>query len=342
MMERGRARRWLLRRAGRIRSLPTSVFGHDFPNPVGLAAGMDKRADALLAWQELGFGWMEYGGITGEPQSGNPRPRMFRAGGQRALVNRMGFNNPGCDAAAESLAMRRSRGAWPAVPVAANLGRSKAVSNENADSDYSRSLSALWPHADLFVINVSSPNTPELRELQSTGSLSHLLTSVLTTGRRLATDAGTEVKPLLIKIAPDLPDDSIRSICDTAMRAGIAGIVATNTTTVRPRADSRSAARTFGEAGGLSGRPLQERANEVCRIIHQHTDGVLPIVGVGGIDSGEAAWQRIAAGACLLQIYTGLIFEGADLAGRIVDHLNRRLAERGMASIADAVGCETS
>ena len=339
-LERRPSGRWLLRRVGRKRELEVEAFGIRFPNPIGLAAGMDKAAEALLAWQEIGFGWSEFGGITGEPQEGNPRPRMFRSGQDRALVNRMGFNNIGCDAAAERLWGRRESGLWPRIPIAANLGRSRIVTNDRASEDYRRSLSALWGHADMFVVNISSPNTPDLRDLQEDGALPELLTALREEADLLSQVDGS--KPLLVKIAPDLTDDQIRAVCDTVLQSRFDGIVATNTSLSRPEASGSRSARILAEKGGLSGRPLRQRANEVCRVIHNHTAGSLTVVGVGGIDSPAAAWERIASGATLLQIYTGLVFEGADLPGRIIDDLYRQLAIRGFANLSEAVGCEAS
>ena len=340
--EKGPSRRWTLRRIGRQRCLPSTVFGQTFGNPIGLAAGMDKRADALLAWEQLGFGWIEYGGITGQEQPGNPKPRMFRAPREQALVNRMGFNNPGCDSIAKSLIQRKQKQRWPTVPVAANIGRSKLVGNEEAEADYNRTLTALWPHADMFVINVSSPNTPDLRALQDDQTLAILLSTITGTAKKLAEDDGITAKPVLVKIAPDLTNDQIQAIADAATQSEISGIVATNTTTTRPNTTNAKSSKVFAETGGLSGRPLRQRADEVCKLLYRHTDGNLPIIGVGGIDSGATAWQRIASGASLLQLYSGLIFQGADLPGRIVEHLVRELETRGMSTIQEAIGCEAS
>jgi dihydroorotate dehydrogenase len=322
--------------------LPSNIFGHTFANPIGLAAGMDKRADALLAWEELGFGWVEYGGITAMEQPGNPKPRMFRASSEQALVNRMGFNNPGCEAITKSLEQRKQKQRWPTVPIAANIGRSKLIDNDAAEADYNRTLTALWPYADMFVINVSSPNTPDLRALQDDETLTALLSSLTATEKNLATKNGAIPKPLLVKIAPDLTDDQILAIADAASQSDISGIVATNTTTTRPNTTNAKSAKVFAETGGLSGRPLRQRADDVCKLIYRHTSGNLPIIGVGGIDSGPTAWQRIASGASLLQLYSGLIFQGADLPGKIVDHLVRELDSRGMSTIEEAIGCEAS
>ncbi len=340
--------------------LPVELFGLKFPNPVGLAAGMDKHAAAVPVWAALGFGFTELGGVTWHAQPGNPAPRMFRAVAEEALINRMGFNNPGAEALAQKLAEWRARGRWPRHPVGINLGKSKITPLEEAAGDYAASFRALRPHADFFVVNVSSPNTPNLRQLQDKSALDEILAALLevngskavvssqwsvgeSAGASAATDYGlrtTDYKPILVKVAPDLSFAALDEILELAGPRRIAGIVATNTTTARPPAGDAASQRAYAETGGLSGRPLRARSTEVIRHLHRQTKGALPIIGVGGIFTAEDAWEKITAGASLLQIYTGLVYEGPGVARAIVRGLQTRLRDRGLADLRSAVGLD--
>ena len=312
--------RMLLRILYKPKSLPSQKFSLDFSNPLGLAAGMDKKAEAMLGWETLGFGFIEVGGITEHEQGGNPKPRMFRSSKDRALINRMGFNNPGSKKMAEFLKKSRK----PGVPLLLNVGKSKITELKEAHLDYAKTVERCEPYVDGFVINVSSPNTPNLRELQKDEDLARIIEAV---------KIHSGEKPVLIKIAPDLEDMQIKSIVDTARGLGCAGIVATNTTIERPNQDGMMI-----ETGGLSGQPLRNRSTEVIRLIADHTDGKWPIIGVGGIANAEDAWEKITNGASLIQIYSALVFSGASCIKGIVNGLDKKLREAGLVSIEDAVG----
>lgn len=319
-------------------ALPTTVFGLDFPNPVGLAAGMDKRAVALPMWAAFGFGFCELGGVTWHGQPGNPKPRMFRAVTDHALINRMGFNNGGAPAMADQLADWKRRGLWPRHPVGINLGKSKITPNDQAAHDYASSFRLLWPLADFFVVNVSSPNTPNLRQLQDKSALDEILAALQLINRALARDAGTQPKPVLVKVAPDLSFEALDEILELAAPRELAGIVATNTTLARPLSLDPVATRIYQETGGLSGLPLRSRSTEVIRHLHRQSSGKVPLIGVGGIFTAADAWEKITAGASLVQVYTGLVYEGPGIAADIVDGLRERLQESGLKSLRDAVG----
>src|SRR2546429_6812406 len=329
------------------------LFGLKFPNPVGLAAGMDKHAAAVPVWEALGFGFVELGGVTWHSQPGNPAPRMFRAVSDEALINRMGFNNPGAAAIAAKLTEWRSLGFWPKHPVGINLGKSKITPLERAAEDYASSLRALWPHADFFVVNVSSPNTPNLRQLQDKSALDEILSalqevnqesatrSVVSRQLSVAADHGprtTDNKPILVKVAPDLSFEALDEIGELAGPRRIAGIVATNTTLTRPETSDPGLKQIYAEAGGLSGRPLRARSTQIIRHVYRQTEGALPLIGVGGIFNADDAWEKIAAGASLVQIYTGLVYEGPSVTKEIVTGLRQRLEASGFASLKEAVG----
>jgi len=314
------------------------VFGLNFPNPVGLAAGMDKHAAAVPVWPALGFGFSELGGVTWRAQPGNPKPRMFRAEADQALINRMGFNNAGAEAIAARLAQLRQQGRWPKHPVGINLGKSKITALESAAQDYSQSLGVLWPHADFFAVNVSSPNTPGLRQLQDPAALDEILAVLHETNAAQATAVSRAPKPILVKIAPDLSFEALDQILEIAERRHIAGMVATNTTIARPATERADLRRIYAEEGGLSGRPLAARSTEVIRHIHRQTAGRMPIIGVGGIFNANDAWEKIIAGASLIQIYTGLVYEGPDLPKNIVEGLRARMKARRFTEISQAVG----
>jgi dihydroorotate dehydrogenase len=305
--------------------LPVRLWGLEFPNPVGIAAGMDKAAAAVPAWEAMGFGFVELGGVTWHAQPGNPAPRMFRAPAEEALVNRMGFNNAGAEAVAKRLANWKARGLWPKSPVGINLGKSKITPNEQAAEDYRKSLAALWAYGDFFVLNVSSPNTPNLRELQDREALDHVLAAAQTENRKQA--GSQKTKPLLVKIAPDLTFSAIDEVLQVAEKHQLAGIVATNTTVERPEGCDEACKRAYAETGGLSGAPLRQRSTEIIRYIFERTSGRLPIIGVGGVFNADHAWEKIQAGASLVQCYTGLVYEGPSIARNIVGGLAERMAK---------------
>src|SRR3989344_1484049 len=323
---------WFMKQWYRVRhpALATRVFGLDFENPVGLAAGFDKHVRLMNLMPALGFGFMEIGTITGQAQPGNPRPRLFRLPQEKALINRMGFNNVGSSAAATRLAKRPHD-----LIIGANIGRTKIVANEHALEDYAQSFNALAPHADFVVINVSSPNTPGLRQLQDRGPLLELLMHLQKLNGLLPTR-----RPLLLKIAPDLTNDQLDDVVAMCTMAHIDGIIATNTTIAREKLTTpQSRVEQLG-AGGLSGKPVRNRATEVVRYLYHKTNGTLPIIGVGGIFSGEDAYEKIRAGASLVEVYTGMIYEGPGIVRRINKGLIKLLARDGFKSIKEAIGTQ--
>ena len=308
-------------------NLPVEIAGLRFPNPVGLAAGMDKFAAAVPMWERLGFGFAELGGVTRHSQPGNDAPRMFRAVADRALVNRMGFNNPGADAMAGRLRDWHDSGAWPSHPVGVNLGKSKATPLADAPDDYLYSFERLKNLADFFVVNVSSPNTPNLRQLQDKSALAEILAAL-----QEANDAN---RPILVKVAPDLGFDALDEILELVGPHNLAGIVATNTTIARPAESG-----LYAETGGLSGRPLARRSTEVIRHLYRQSGGRVPLIGVGGIFDAADAWEKITAGASLLQIYSGMVYEGPQITRAILKGLAKRLAREGFTELREAVGTE--
>ncbi|QNG18727.1 quinone-dependent dihydroorotate dehydrogenase [Rhodococcus triatomae] len=303
--------------------LHSSVFGVDFRAPLGLAAGFDKNGDGVDAWGPLGWGFAEIGTVTAQAQPGNPAPRLFRLPADRALVNRMGFNNHGAGSAANNL--RRRRGD---IPIGANIGKTKIVAAEDAAADYTAGARLLGPLADFVVVNVSSPNTPGLRDLQAVSSLRPLLRAVL----------DTVTVPVLVKIAPDLSDEDIDAVADLAVELGLAGIVATNTTISRDGLRTSAADVAAMGPGGLSGPPVAARSIEVLRRLHARVGDRLVLISVGGIETADQAFERILAGASLVQGYTGFIYGGPFWARRIHKDLARRVREAGFTSIRDAVG----
>ncbi|MEB3199716.1 MAG: quinone-dependent dihydroorotate dehydrogenase [Synechococcaceae cyanobacterium] len=318
----------------RAPQLEQSLFGCRFANPLGLAAGFDKNGVAAALWHLFGFGFAELGTVTWHPQPGNPKPRLFRLAEERAALNRMGFNNEGARAMRRTLERQTlpPPGQRPAV-IGLNLGKSKLTPLDLAPDDYASSLETLAPLADYAVINVSSPNTPGLRELQEESQLRRLVERL----RRLPA-----CPPLLVKIAPDLEDDAIDAIARLAYEEGLAGVIAVNTSQDRLGLGERRLAasgRCLGEeAGGLSGRPLRHRALEVLRRLRATAGPALPLIGVGGIDSPESAWERIVAGASLVQLYTGWIYEGPELVPAILRGLVQQLDRHGLRTIGEAVG----
>jgi dihydroorotate dehydrogenase len=301
--------------------LASTVFGVRFPGPLGLAAGFDKDSTGLDTWGALGFGFAEVGTVTAEPQPGNPAPRLFRLPADRALLNRMGFNNQGASAIAVRLDRRDHD-----VPIGVNIGKTKLASPELAAEDYRTSARLVGPLADFLVVNVSSPNTPGLRDLQAVEALRPILAAV-------RSEIST---PVLVKIAPDLSDDEIDEIADLAVELGLAGIVATNTTVSFEGLETPGVAKLG--PGGVSGPPLAERSLDVLRRLYARVGDKLVLVSVGGIETADDAWQRITAGASLLEGYTGFIYGGGLWAKRIHDGIANRLHDGGFTSLADAVG----
>jgi dihydroorotate dehydrogenase len=301
--------------------LESTVFGVRFPGPVGLAAGFDKDGTGLNTWGALGFGYAEIGTVTAQAQPGNPRPRMFRLADDRALLNRMGFNNRG----AGELALRLARHSSD-VPIGVNIGKTKATPPEGAVADYAESARLVGPLAAFLVVNVSSPNTPGLRDLQAVESLRPILTAV---------KAQTKT-PVLVKIAPDLSDADVDEIADLAVELGLAGIVATNTTVSRDGLATRGV-DDLGP-GGVSGPPVARRSAEVLRRLHHRVGDRLVLISVGGIETADDAWDRITSGASLVQGYTGFVYGGGSWARDVHDGLARRLRDGGFATLADAVG----
>jgi dihydroorotate dehydrogenase len=289
--------------------LEKRVFGLKFANPVGLAAGFDKNAVALPAWQALGFGFIEAGTVTARGQPGNMKPRIFRLPEQKAVINRLGFNNEGADAVAQRLGLLKKSGLWPQIPVGINLGKSKVTPIEEATADYLLSFERLQHYGDYFVLNVSSPNTPNLRKLQDRTALDDLFGHMQ---RRNA-----DRKPLLVKIAPDLEWEAIEEILTLVKEHEISGIIATNTTI-----DHSSVVPEKQQQGGLSGEPLRKRATEIVKFITSKSE--TPVIAVGGIMDADAAMEKFDAGATLVQLYTGYIYRGPSLIGEICERLLAR------------------
>ena len=290
------------------RPKPKVLFGVKFPNPIGVAAGLDKNGVAMPAWAALGFGFIEIGTVTAKPQAGNPKPRIFRFPEERALVNRLGFNNDGADVIAERMHKLRESGRWPAVPVGINIGKSKATPLGQATDDYLYSFRLLREFADYIALNVSSPNTPGLRELQEPAALSRLI-------RAIRDEDQKNPKPVLVKIAPDLSPAELEEIITTCEQNNVAGIVATNTTL-----DHSSIPAARDQEGGLSGAPLRERSTALVRAIAARS--TIPVVASGGIFDAESAHEKFDAGASLLQVYTGYIYRGPGLLREIIESLS--------------------
>ncbi len=291
-------------RVFRPASRPKTVFGVKFPNPIGLAAGLDKDGVALPAWGALGFGFIEIGTVTAKPQPGNLKPRIFRFPEQRALINRLGFNNDGADAIAKRLRRLRDSGRWPAIPVGINIGKSKVTPLEKSTEDYLYSFRLLQEFADYIALNVSSPNTPGLRELQKPAALSRLL--------RAIRDENRAAKPLIVKISPDLSPAELHGIVTTCEQSEVAGIIATNTTL-----DHSSIPPEREQDGGLSGPPLREKSTAMVREIVARSK--IPVIASGGICDAESAREKFEAGAQLLQVYTGYVYRGPRLLGEIME-----------------------
>jgi dihydroorotate dehydrogenase len=313
-----------------IPSMPQSLWGLDFTNPIGLAAGFDKDGMAAGLWPHFGFGFAEMGTVTQHAQPGNPQPRLFRLPEDGAALNRMGFNNQGAAALAQRLAREHT------YPLGINLGKSKITPLEAAAQDYLESFRLLRGLGAYFVVNVSSPNTPGLRSLQAIDQLEPIFAGL----QQENTDGTQLLKPMLVKIAPDLADGDIIAIVELAQQYKLDGIIATNTTVRRDQLKTTTIAGKpiDQEAGGISGKPVRSRATEVIRLIYQETQGQLPIVGVGGIFTADDAWEKITAGASLLQVYTGWIYEGPGMVKRVLTGLQAKLEAQGLSRITDAVG----
>lgn len=311
--------------------MSSRLFGVDFPSPIGLAAGLDKNAEAVKGFSSIGFGFMEVGTVTPLAQPGNPKPRLFRLPSDEALINRMGFNNLGAEEMAKRLAALKSR----PVPIGVNIGKNKATPNEEAHLDYKKCIAALYPYADFFVVNISSPNTPDLRNLQHGNELALLLEAVMAEMKSQAEHFGAE-KAVLVKIAPDVSPQELEYMVNTIARSGVSGVIATNTTLAR---DGLSHAHA-GETGGLSGKPLQKKSTEIISQIYMQTDGKLPIIGSGGIFTAEDAYEKIKAGASLVEIYTALIYEGPEINRKLHRQLGELLRKDGYRHISEAVGAD--
>ncbi len=309
--------------------LLSQVWGKAFRNPIGLAAGFDKNCVALRGLTSLGFGFIEVGTVTPRPQPGNPKPRLFRLDEDRAIINRLGFNNDGLPAFVSRLSARTRDGG---VVIGANVGANK--DSPDRIEDYAEGARAVAPHADYIVVNVSSPNTPGLRSLQTLDNLTRIFDGV----REARREAGAEGVPVVLKLAPDLDRNELHAICEFAVDRSVEGIVATNTTIERP---AGLASRHRSETGGLSGAPLFERSTEVLTDIYRRTGGAIPIVGVGGIASAQDAYRKIRAGASLVQIYSALIFHGPGIVSEISRDLARLLREDGFTGLEQAVGIDS-
>ncbi|MFH8790183.1 quinone-dependent dihydroorotate dehydrogenase [Streptomyces roseoverticillatus] len=323
--------------APRHKALRTEALGLRMHGPFGLAAGFDKNAAAIDGMSMLGFDHVEVGTVTAQPQPGNPKKRLFRLVADRALINRMGFNNDGSAAVAERLAARK---AVFRTAVGVNIGKTKIVPEEEAVADYVTSTERLAAHADYLVVNVSSPNTPGLRNLQATEALRPLLAAVREAADRTVTSRRV---PLLVKIAPDLADEDVDAVADLAVELGLDGIIATNTTIAREGLGLRTPKRTVEAigAGGLSGAPLKARSLEVLSRLYARVGNRITLVGVGGIETADDAWERILAGASLVQGYSAFIYEGPFWCRKIHKGLAEKLAASPYATLAEAVGAET-
>lgn len=283
--------------------LERTVFGLKFPNPIGLAAGLDKKGQLPLAWERVGFGFAELGTFTAKAQEGNPKPRVFRYPQQEALINKMGFPNPGAYEVSQNLKQLKEKGIWPSIPIGINIGKSKVTPLERAMEDYLESADYLRPYADYFAVNVSSPNTPGLRQLQEAKPLKKLLTALI---------KEVKGKPVLLKLAPDLEDKPLKEAASVALAAGCAGLIVTNTTLSR-----KGLPRGKYPEGGLSGAVLRSKATQILKSVSKFTQGKVPLVAVGGVFTAEDVREKLDSGASLVQVYTGYIYEGPTLPARL-------------------------
>ncbi len=318
------------------RRLQVQIGSLTFPNPVGLAAGFDKNGIAIGTWPGFGFGFMEIGAVTGRAQPGNPIPRLFRLPKDQAMINRLGFNNEGAEAIAARLESLRNKGKPLRIPLGINIGRTKVVENKDAAADYLFTFEKLYPFGDYFTLNVSSPNTPNLRELQEKSHLVELLNVIQEKNHELAKQLNSEEKPVWVKIAPDMDFSQVDEIVEVAQSQKVAGIIATNATAFL----RENLVTEINEPGGLSGKPLREKATEFIRHLYKTTQGRLPIIGSGGIFTAEDAYEKIKAGASAVQILTGFVYEGPAAVKRINLGLLRLIERDGIKNISEAVGKE--
>jgi dihydroorotate dehydrogenase len=312
--------------------LRQTIWNITFPNPIGLAAGLDKNGEAAGAFSHMGFGFIEVGTVTPRPQPGNEQPRLFRLPEDEALINRMGFNNHGAEAMLSNL---MSLGKRP-IPIAVNIGKNKTTPNDEAVQDYRTCMRILYDVGDYFVVNISSPNTPNLRNLQHGDDLSVLLSGVIAERDQQAAERKAAPKPVLVKIAPDMSEEELAGCVQIIMSSGISGIIATNTTITRPNLRSKHREET----GGLSGRPLNRLSVGVVRQVYRLTEGRIPIVASGGVFTGDDAYEMIRAGANLVEIYTGMIYQGPGVNRSINRRLLERLRQDGYEHISQAVGAD--
>lgn len=312
--------------------LRTELLGLSFPHPVGLAAGLDKNGKAPDAFSSIGLGFAEVGTVTPKGQAGNELPRLFRLPPDEALINRMGFNNDGAEAMAATLAKRKIH----RIPIAVNIGKNKVTPNEFAHEDYQACIRALYDYGDFFVVNISSPNTQGLRDLQHGEELRKLLGAVMEEIKKQAAGRSAMPKNVMVKIAPDMSDEELRHTVATIMDSEVSGIIATNTTLSRNGLTHANAAET----GGLSGKPLTSRSTEVIRAVYRQTGGRMPIIGSGGIFTAQDAYDKIRAGASLVEIYTALIYKGPELLRELTTGLKECLRKDGYRHISEAVGAD--
>lgn len=312
-------------------SLRQHLLGLAFDHPIGLAAGLDKQGAAIAAWGAIGMAFVEIGTVTPRPQPGNPRPRLFRLREDRAIINRFGFNSAGAESVARNLAAQRLSG----IRIGVNIGKNKETPNERAAEDYVLAVHTLHPFADYFVVNVSSPNTSGLRDLQERRALRALVEQVVHAVRGCA---APNAIPVLVKVSPDMAPAELLQSVEAAVEGGAAGVVATNTTLARHALKTTSSLAS--EPGGLSGAPLRQAANDACRLIFAQWRGRVPIVGVGGIFDADDVYQRIRSGASLVQVYTGLIYEGPGLVPRAVNGIAELLRRDGFAHVGEVIGID--
>lgn len=316
--------------------LSVDLWGIRFPHPIGLAAGLDKNGQAVRAFSSIGFGFVEVGTITPKPQPGNESPRLFRLPSDEALINRMGFNNLGAEYLADQLEQIH-KNSNQRIPIAMNIGKNKLTPNESAMDDYISCIRILYPYGDFFVVNISSPNTPDLRKLQHGDELRQLLEAIMSE-MEVQKEKHQKKLPILVKIAPDLLEEELEQVVHTISASGVSGIIATNTTLSRDGLTHSNAK----EAGGMSGKPLTQRSTEVIRSIYKLTGGRMPIVGSGGIFTAEDAYEKIRAGASLVEIYTSLIYKGPGVNQEITRGLSQLLIRDGFKNISEAVGIDVT
>jgi len=312
--------------------LHMKLWGIGFANPVGLAAGLDKNAEAVEGFSQMGFGFMEVGTVTPRPQEGNEKPRLFRLPEYQALINRMGFNNVGAEKMARTMSALKNR----PIPVAVNIGKNKVTPNEDAEEDYRICIRTLYKEADFFVVNISSPNTPDLRSLQHGSDLLNLLHAVTDEMHRQQARYGDSGKPVLVKIAPDLTDEEVENTIHTIRESGVAGIIVSNTTISREGIVHAHK----NQAGGLSGKPLAECSTEMVAKVYRLTGSKMPIIGSGGIFTPEDAYAKFRAGASLVEVYTALIYEGPKLIRRLNEGLIALLKRDGYTHLSQAIGAD--